>query len=63
MARTLGFTGTPSWVAGNRILSGAVGYDALKEAVAQAREKSWRTCCPETDWRPSRSNKERTSPT
>jgi len=40
MARTLGFTGTPSWVVGNRILSGAVGYDALKEAVAQAREKS-----------------------
>lgn len=38
MARALGFTGTPSWVVGNRILSGAVGYDALKEAVQEARE-------------------------
>lgn len=40
IARTLGFTGTPSWVVGNRILSGAVGYDALKQAVADARERS-----------------------
>lgn len=38
--RVLGFIGTPSWVVGNRIMSGAVGYDALKEAVAEAREKS-----------------------
>ena len=40
IARTLGFTGTPSWVVGDRILSGAVGYDALKQAVADARERS-----------------------
>jgi protein-disulfide isomerase len=38
LARTLGFTGTPSWVVGNQVLSGAVGYDALKKAVAEARE-------------------------
>lgn len=38
LARTLGFTGTPSWVVGNQILSGAVGYDALKKAVAYARQ-------------------------
>jgi protein-disulfide isomerase len=39
-ARALGFTGTPSWVIGNRLLSGAVGYDALKQAVADARDRS-----------------------
>jgi protein-disulfide isomerase len=32
-ARTLGFTGTPSWVAGERVVQGAVGYDALKAAL------------------------------
>lgn len=37
LARTLGFTGTPSWVVGNQVLSGAVGYEALKKAVAEAR--------------------------
>ena len=40
LARPLGLTGTPSWVIGNQILSGAVGYDALKTAIAAAREKS-----------------------
>ena len=38
LARTLGFTGTPSWVVGDQVLSGAVGYEALKKAVAAARE-------------------------
>lgn len=33
-ARTLGFEGTPSWVAGGRILSGAVGKDQLAQALA-----------------------------
>ena len=33
LARRLGFTGTPSWVAGGRILEGAVGYEALKQAL------------------------------
>ena len=37
LGRALGLTGTPSYIVGNRILSGAVGYDALKAAVAQAR--------------------------
>ena len=30
LGRALGLTGTPSYVVGNRILSGAVGYDELK---------------------------------
>ena len=38
LGRALGLTGTPSYVIGNQILSGAVGYDKLKEAVAEARE-------------------------
>lgn len=39
MARALGFTGTPSWVVGDQLLSGAVGYEALKRAVAEARAR------------------------
>jgi len=38
LGRALGLTGTPSYVVGNRILSGAVGYDELKQAVADARK-------------------------
>ena len=37
LAKSLGLSGTPSFVVGDRILSGAVGYDALKQAVAEAR--------------------------
>jgi protein-disulfide isomerase len=37
LGRALGLTGTPSYVVGNQILSGAVGFDELKEAVAEAR--------------------------
>jgi protein-disulfide isomerase len=37
LGRALGLTGTPSYVVGNRILAGAVGYDELKKAVAEAR--------------------------
>lgn len=37
LGRALGLTGTPSYVVGNRILSGAVGYDELKKAIADAR--------------------------
>jgi protein-disulfide isomerase len=40
LARSLGFSGTPSWVVGDEVMSGAVGYDALKAAVAKARERS-----------------------
>lgn len=39
LARPLGMTGTPSWVIGDKVLTGAVGYEALKEAVAAARAK------------------------
>ena len=38
LARELGFDGTPSWVVGDRMLTGAVGYQQLKDAVAAARE-------------------------
>ena len=33
----LRLTGTPSWVVGNKVLAGAVGYDALKAAIAEVR--------------------------
>lgn len=33
LARTLGFTGTPSWVAEGQVLEGAVGYDKLRQAL------------------------------
>ena len=39
LARPLALSGTPSWVIGDRVLSGHVGYDALKEAIADARTK------------------------
>lgn len=34
LARSLGFTGTPAWIAGRKPIGGAVGYDRLKEALA-----------------------------
>lgn len=37
MAEQLGFSGTPTFIVGDRILQGAVGYDELKKAVAEAR--------------------------
>ena len=39
LAGQLGATGTPLFVVGNRVLNGAVGYDALKQAIAEARAK------------------------
>lgn len=39
LAGQLGATGTPLFVVGNRVMNGAVGYDALKDAIAQARAK------------------------
>ncbi len=39
LGRALGLTGTPSYIIGNKILSGAVGYDELKKAVEAARER------------------------
>ena len=40
LAGQLGATGTPLFVIGNRVMNGAVGYDALKQAIAEARTKS-----------------------
>jgi protein-disulfide isomerase len=37
LARAIGATGTPTFVVGDQVLQGAVGYDALKAAIAQAR--------------------------
>lgn len=37
-ARSLGLNGTPVWIAGDQILQGAVGKDALAQAVAAARK-------------------------
>ena len=39
IARALGATGTPTWVIGDQVLQGAVGYDALKAAVEAARAR------------------------
>lgn len=33
LARTLGFTGTPAWIAEGKIVEGAVGYERLKQAL------------------------------
>ena len=35
--REFDISGTPAWVVGNKLLVGAVGYDALKAAIAEAR--------------------------
>jgi protein-disulfide isomerase len=37
MYRAISSTGTPTFVIGDQVLQGAVGYDALKSAIAQAR--------------------------
>ena len=39
IAGQLGATGTPMWVIGDRVLSGAVGYEVLKKAIADARSR------------------------
>lgn len=39
LAQKLQATGTPTFVIGNQVLNGAVGYDALKQAVTAARGK------------------------
>jgi len=36
LAQKLGFQGTPSWVAGDQLIAGAVGVDKLAEAVKAA---------------------------
>lgn len=37
IAQRLGFSGTPSWIVGERLIAGAVGIDQLSEAVNAAR--------------------------
>lgn len=37
LARQLGLSGTPGWVVGDRIETGAIGREALAEAIAAAR--------------------------
>jgi protein-disulfide isomerase len=39
LAGQLGATGTPLFVVGDRVLSGAVGYEALKKAIEDAEKK------------------------
>lgn len=39
LAQKLQASGTPTFVIGGQVLNGAVGYDALKQAVAAARQK------------------------
>jgi protein-disulfide isomerase len=40
LAGQLGATGTPLFVIGDRVMNGAVGYDALKQAIDVARAKT-----------------------
>lgn len=39
LAGELGATGTPLFVIGDKVMNGAVGYDALRDAIARARNK------------------------
>ena len=39
LASAIRATGTPLFVVGDKVLQGAVGYDALKQAIAEARER------------------------
>lgn len=40
IAGQLGATGTPLFIIGDRVMNSAVGYDALKKAIADARERN-----------------------
>ena len=37
-ARQLGFNGTPAWVAGDELISGAVGKERLMQAIEAAKK-------------------------
>jgi protein-disulfide isomerase len=39
LARAINATGTPTFVVGGKVLQGAVGYDVLKQAIAEVRSK------------------------
>lgn len=38
LAQNMGLSGTPAWVVGNQVLSGAVGTETLSAAIAEARD-------------------------
>lgn len=40
LAGKLGATGTPLFVVGDKVMNGAVGYEQLKQAIADARKKA-----------------------
>ena len=40
LASKLGATGTPLFVVGDKVMNGAVGYEQLKQAIADARKKA-----------------------
>ncbi len=40
LGQALGLTGTPAYVVGDRILNGAVGPDALRQAIEEARSRA-----------------------
>ncbi|WP_286750873.1 DsbA family protein [Sphingopyxis sp. SCN 67-31] len=40
IATQLQLNATPTWVVGDQLFQGQVGYDALKRAIAKARSKS-----------------------
>ena len=40
IAGQLGATGTPLFIVGDRVMNGAVGYETLKQAIADARKNS-----------------------
>jgi protein-disulfide isomerase len=40
LARALGATGTPTFIIGDQVLEGSIGYEALKRAVAAARART-----------------------
>ncbi len=40
LAQAIRSTGTPTFVVGNQVLHGAVGYETLKQAIAEARARS-----------------------
>lgn len=47
LAQEIGVTGTPTYVIGDEVIVGAVGYDVLKEAIANTRrEKAASTSSP-----------------
>jgi len=44
LAQSLGLSGTPSYVVGNDVVPGAIGYDKLKARVAEARCTLTKAC-------------------